>query len=256
MCSAPHAAQLARQLLALLRGARGEPLADLAPARVDAQLASGLGVDEPQVADGGQLLLARVAHLERDHVMAVQQAQQRLAPVARPAEVRHDHDQAARAGQAPGARHRVGEVGGAGAVGLVSRAQRQQQPQQSLPALQRRHDACLAGAERHHAEAVALARGEVADRERRALGHVRLAAVRGAEAHRRRDVEQQPRGERALRDLDAHVGVAGARGRGPVDLAHVVAELVGPHLRDLGADARARASDARRRRANRSAAAP
>ena len=116
--------------------------------RVDAQLAAGLGVDEPQVADGGQLLLARVAHLERDHVMAVQQAQQRLAPVARPAKVRHDHDQAARAGEARGARHRVGEVGGAGAVGLVPRPQGQQQAQQSLAALQRWHDARLAARRR------------------------------------------------------------------------------------------------------------
>ena len=90
-------------------------------------------------------------------------------------------------------------------------------------------------AEGHHAEAVALARGEVADRDRGALGHVGLAAVSGAEAHRGRHVEQQPRRQGALGHVDANVWLARARGDRPVHLAHVVPQLVGPHLCDLGA---------------------
>ncbi len=64
----PHAGrrEQADEPLPLLgRGGR-EALAQPAVARVDAELASGLGVDEAQLADIGELLLARVADLDRD----------------------------------------------------------------------------------------------------------------------------------------------------------------------------------------------
>src|SRR6188474_2531662 len=54
------AAQVARQLVALLGGTRREALSDLAAVRVDAQLAPRLRVYQPQVADRRQLLLAGV----------------------------------------------------------------------------------------------------------------------------------------------------------------------------------------------------
>ena len=50
---------------------------------------------------------------------------------------------------------------------------------------------------------------------------------------------QHPRGQRALGDVVAHVGDAGARGGGGVDPADVVAELVGADLGELGARAAA-----------------
>ena len=40
-----------------------------------------------------------------------------------------------------------------------------------------------------------------------------------------------------LGELDSHVGLSGAGGDVPVDTAHVVAGLVGPHLMELAADA-------------------
>ena len=68
-----------------------------------------------------------------------------------------------------------------------------------------------------------------------ALGDVPLAPVGGAERHRRGRVEHEPRLERPLGDVQADVRLAGAGGHVPVDAAHVVAELVRPHLRELGA---------------------
>ena len=55
----------------------GEALAQLAVARVDAQLAAGLGVDEPQLADVGELLLARIADLDRERRMPAGDPQER-----------------------------------------------------------------------------------------------------------------------------------------------------------------------------------
>ena len=64
-----------------------------------------------------------------------------------------------------------------------------------------------------------------------------FSRLRRAERHRGRDVEHDPGRERALGDVQADVRAAGAGARGRVDVAHVVAELVGPQLRELGAEA-------------------
>ena len=97
------------------------------------------------------------------------------------------------------------------------------------------------------AEPVAAPRGDVPDRERDALGDVRLAPVGGAELHRRRRVEHEPGDEHALGEVDADVRLAGPGGHVPVDPAHVVAGLVRPHLRQLGARPRAPRSGSRPR---------
>ena len=79
----------------LLRGRLGEAPAKRLAARVDADLPPGLRIDEPDLADVRELLLAWVANLDRDHVMAAQQLKQRLAPVERAAKVGDDDDDAA-----------------------------------------------------------------------------------------------------------------------------------------------------------------
>ena len=58
-------------------------------------LAAGLGVDEGQLADVGQVGLAGIVDLDRDDVMAGGQAGQRSAPVARAAEVGDEDDETA-----------------------------------------------------------------------------------------------------------------------------------------------------------------
>jgi hypothetical protein len=75
----------------------------------------------------------------------------------------------------------------------------------------------------------------VADGQRHALGDVELAAVGGAERHRRRRVEHQPGRQRPLADMHAHVRLVHARGDVPVDVADVVAGEVRADHRQLGA---------------------
>ena len=73
------------------------------------------------------------------------------------------------------------------------------------------------------------------EREPDAFDDVGLAAVARPEPHRRRDVEQEPRRDGSLGDVDTHVQLVLPGGRVPVDPADVVALGVGPHLRELGA---------------------
>ena len=81
------------------------------------------------------------------------------------------------------------------------------------------------------------AHAEPPEHERHALGDVGLQPPRGAERHRRRDVEHDPGRQRALGHVQADVRLAGAGGRRGIDVAHVVADLVRAQLRELGADA-------------------
>jgi hypothetical protein len=117
-------------------------------------------------------------------------------------------------------------------------AQREQHAEQAGAPLPGRQRARVLVAERHEPEAVAAPRRGVAHGERSTLGDVGLAALGGAERHRRRGVEHEPGHEGALGEVDPHVRRAGARGHVPVDLAHVVLDrLVGPDLRELAAPA-------------------
>ena len=74
----------------------------------------------------------------------------------------------------------------------------------------------------------------MAESERDAFGDVPFAPVGSAEGHRRGRVEQEPRLDGALGDVDADVRLAGAGGHVPVDQADVVAGDVGAHLGQLG----------------------
>ena len=114
-------------------------------------------------------------------------------------------------------------------------AHREQHAEQSLPPLPRRPDDRSAVAEGGDCEPVAAPRSDVPERDRRALGHVPLAPVGGAERHRRGGVEQDPRHERPLGDEGADVRDAGSGRHVPVDQPHVVGRLVRPHLGELGA---------------------
>ncbi len=72
-----------------------EALAQRPVARVDAELPPALGIDEPELAHVGELLLARVANLDGQDGVTSREAKQRVAPVDRTAEVRDDDDQGA-----------------------------------------------------------------------------------------------------------------------------------------------------------------
>ena len=100
-------------------------------ARVDAQLAARLGIDEPELADVGELLLARVADLDRDGRMPAGDAQQRLVPVDRAAEVGDDDDERALDREPVDDPQRLAERALAGRH-LAQPAEREQQPAPAL----------------------------------------------------------------------------------------------------------------------------
>ena len=164
---------------------------------------------ERELADVGELVLARVADLDDEHAVALGDGGQLRQPVERAAEVGDQDDQAAARG-APRATKRSaasGDLTPSLVAVDVGRPRRRAAARAGRPA--RRAAGALrvgAAAEGQHAQAVAALRGEVADGDRDALGDVRLAAIGGAERHRRRDVEQQPGRQRALRDVDPDVG--------------------------------------------------
>ena len=58
--------ELTRHVVTFGRGGGREALPEPAAARVDPQLAARLGIDQPEVADVRELLLARVANLDGD----------------------------------------------------------------------------------------------------------------------------------------------------------------------------------------------
>ena len=109
------------------------------------------------------------------------------------------------------------------------------------------------GAERHEADAARSPDAETSEDERHSLGDVRLQPPRGAERHRWRDVEHDPGRERALGHVQANVWLSGPGGRRRVDVAHVVADLVGAELRELDADRRRRRHADRREASGRRA---
>ena len=236
-------ADVARDELALLRGGGGVALAQPAAARVDAHVAARLGIDEDDLADVGQGLLGGVADLAHDDVVAHRQLAQAAGPVARAAQVADDDDRARDRARAWRVRESAsprlsGDVGHLVVVGPVCHlAHLQEHADEADPALARRHEERIGVAVGEQAEAVAAPAGDVADGEHDALGDIGLAAQRRAEAHRLRGVEHEPGGERALGDVQPHVRLVHARGRVPVDQAHVVARLVRPHLRELHRDA-------------------
>ena len=203
--------------------------------RVDAELATRLRIDEPELAHARQLLLARVADLDCDHVVAAGEVDQGATPVQGPAEVRDDHDERPLQRDRSGSVQRLREARRPGDAEGRLRVQRRQQPDQPGAALPRRQRPVLSAAERDDAEPVAAPRGDVADRDRDTFGHVRLAPVGRPEAHGRGRVEREPGHEHPLREVDPYVRLAGAGGDVPVHLAHVVADHVRPDLRELGA---------------------
>src|SRR5262249_33939776 len=81
------------ELTALGGSIPGELRAQPAVSRVDLQLLPRLEVDQPDDADVGKLLFARVADLHRNDLVSGREPQQWPSPVERPAKVRDRHDQ-------------------------------------------------------------------------------------------------------------------------------------------------------------------
>ena len=97
-----------------------------------------------------------------------------------------------------------------------------------------RQHARATGAVHDQPDAPGAADAEPPEHERDALGDVGLQPLGGAERHRGRDVEHDPRRHRPLGDVQADVRLAaGARGRRRVDVADIVADDIRPQLGEL-----------------------
>ena len=201
----PGAREVARDGGPLGGGRLGEPGAERDVVGVDLQLVAALRVDEPERADRLERLLARVPDLHRDDLVTAGDAEQRLAPVARPPRSGDDDDERALARSPRHAGQRLRELHPRGAVRLVAVAQREEQADQARPALRRRQHALRRSAEAEQPDAVAPDRRCVPHRESHAERDVGLASGRRAERHRRRQVEHDPGDEDALRQVDADV---------------------------------------------------
>ena len=235
----PHArgGERGDERAALVGGDGREPLAQAAIARVDAQLAPGLRIDEPQLADIGELLLARIANLDRERRRGALRAAA-AAAASRSARGSRRRRRPERAASSPGRRARAPRAACPLPAGGRSRSRRSVSRSARRPC--RGRSTTRLGSERDRAEPVPAPRRRVADRDRNALGDVRLPPVGRSERHRRRRIEHEPGDEHALGQLDAHVRLAGAGGHVPFDPADVVARLVRTDLPELAADSRER----------------
>src|SRR5206468_3867743 len=146
----------------LFGGGGGEALAEGSAARVDPDLPARLRVDEPQLADVGKLLLARVADLDRQYLVPAHQLEQRLAPVEWPTEVGHDHDDPALPRDRAGAVQRLSQRRDAYVLLFRLALQRGEQPDQSRASLRRGQRRRVRVAERRDPEPVAAPRCDVA----------------------------------------------------------------------------------------------
>ena len=187
------------------------------------------------MSDRWQLGLTRIDDFDPEHRMPDPQGAERPLPAPLLAEI-GDHDHEPRltgdpAHSSQGARHALGVVLAIGRDALGKHPAQRDHP--GLGAARRQHPRRV-GTERDKPDAPRPADAEPAEHERDAFGHIGLQAQRRAKRHRRRDVEHDPRRERALGHVHAHVRLAGARGGSGIDVAHVIANLVGAQLGELG----------------------
>src|SRR6188472_567338 len=188
-----------RDLGTLCRRRFGETGAKPRRGGVDTNLAAGLGVDEGQLTDIGQVALPRIVDLDGDDLVARSKGGHRPEPVARTAEVRYDDDEAAtRCGggdelECGGGRCSFDRYRGCRFARQVRGVAREQQRREQAVAAYARWDAPVGAiTERHDPEAVAALRREVPDGERDALGDVGLPTERRTERHRGGEVEHEP----------------------------------------------------------------
>ncbi len=207
------------------RGELGEAPAKAAVVGVDEQLLAGLGVLHDQQAEVGQRHFHRVVQPHRDDVVPLREVGERLFPARRADEVGDDEHQRAPRRDAVRGLEEVGELR------LDGRARRRFRPRRHLlhqvqhvaAAAARRHHGVDAVAVEQRADAVAVAREDAREHGDELGGDRALLLRLRAEVDRRRQVDQEPRGDLALLVVLAHVRRLQARGDVPVDVADVVA---------------------------------
>ena len=213
--------------------------------RVDGQLLAGLGVlhdDQPEV---GQVDLHRVVQPHRDHFVPPRQLREPPAPAGRADEIRHDEHDRAPLHHRLSAGEQFGEIGHlAGLAALrddgrsrADGADPVEQVQHMTPAVAGRNDFVPSFGVQHRADAVAVA-CEQPCQHRDQLGRQHaLAHAARPEVDRGRKIEQKPGRNLAILLELAHVRRLQPRGDIPVDVAHVVVQLILAQIGEIEAEA-------------------
>ena len=214
------------------------------------QLGAGLGVDELEQPDVGQLELAGVDDLDGQHLVARRRAPAAAAPTRRGARKsettttrprrrvaaarRRERRRRGRTRPAWSASAREQGTGAAGPAGW------------SRPARAGRVTAPLALERRRRRRGCRCAAVRKPDGRDGGEGEVALLAVGGAEGEAGRQVDERSRSRaRGRRSVSRTWGSCSAGGDVPVDAAHVVARLVGAGSRRARCRARARGRGSR-----------
>ncbi len=205
--------------------------------RVDENLVAGFGVLHYDQADVGQLELHRVIQTHGDDFVPACKQRELPAPTRLADEIRNDeHDRAA-------LDHRVrrceqlGEIGFlAGRRGLHS-LHSIEHVQHVTPAVARRdHFVSLMGVQ-NGADSIAVAREQTREHGDELGRQLALAHFARTEVDRARKIENEPGGDFAILLKLAHVRRLQARGDVPVDVAHVVVQLIFAQVREIESEA-------------------
>ena len=215
-------AERGAQVGLVLRGQRGEALAERRVVGVDEQLLAALGVFDRDQAHVGQLQLQRVVQAHGQHLVAARQAAERLFPARRADEVGHHEDHRAAPDQRVGRTQQIGQHGlprrrcaaarflrdglGGAAGCACAAAARARGCARRAPAACRRPRWPYSRAPTRLPWRVSSARQHGDE----AFRHRQLGALVGAEVDRARQVEQEPGAQLAVFGELAHVRLVAA----------------------------------------------
>ena len=234
--STPARSVSARSSASRVLAGLAQAMPELGVARVDRELLAGLGVLDDDHAGVGKLVLARIEQPDRDDLVALGQLQQRALPAGRGDEVGDEDDERAPPDRAERELEQARQVGdraaraGGGRIRLRASASTWLRPLRGGSVLL---DLVV---EEDRADAVAAAGEQAGERRRELAQHELLRPVDRAEPHRRRPVEQEPRGQLAILDVLPHERRVHPRRDVPVDVADVVARLVLAQVEEVRPD--------------------
>ncbi len=209
-----------------LAGDAGEAPAEAPVMGVDQELLAGLRIAHDDEAEIGQIRFERIGQAHRQYLMAARQMGQRLLPAGPADEIGKQEDQRAAADDAHGVFEEFTQIGlrRARQLGLVFE-QGEDVQHMAAPASGRNDSAGTAAVE-DRAHPVAAPRQQPRHHRREFGQHVALLDLHRAEIDRGAEIEQEPGGDLAVLVVLAHMRHLQPRGDVPVDVAHVVVELV------------------------------
>ncbi len=207
------------------------------PVTITSRVAPGRGIGERHETDRRHVELAWVDDADREEIVTHRQRRHRRRPL-RPGKVGDHADEATTLAQGTDAAEGLGKIAAAEPFGVGRIGHRSEDGSNIVASESRWRDAQVGPRDQHRPESVLVARGQEADGGGSGKRDLRLRRVLRSEVHRRGEVDDHPRLEVAIRDLVAHVQLAGSGGDVPVDATNIVARLVRTRFAGLTSVAR------------------